>query len=68
MIALKGTLGTAVSGIVTLLDYTDPLTCTIDSTAGSIFKNGSGTTTLTCRVFQSGAGSVAKFKNQIQGL
>ena len=67
-IALKGTLGTAVSGIVTLLDYTDPLTCTIDSTAGSIFKNGSGTTTLTCRVFQSGAGSVAKFKNQIQGL
>ncbi|MCT0457463.1 hypothetical protein EFO40_06115 [Lactococcus cremoris] len=54
-IALKGTLGTAVSGIVTLLDYTDPLTCTIDSTAGSIFKNGSGTTTLTCRVFQSGA-------------
>ena len=50
-----GTAGTAVSGIVTLLDYTDPLTCTIDSTAGSIFKNGSGTTTLTCRVFQSGA-------------
>ena len=50
-----GTAGTSVSGIVTLLDYTDPLTCTIDSTAGSIFKNGSGTTTLTCRVFQSGA-------------
>lgn len=50
-----GTSGTAVSGIVTILDYTDPLTCTIDSTAGSIFKNGSGTTTLTCRVFQSGA-------------
>lgn len=50
-----GTDGTAVSGIVTLLDYSDPVTCTIDSTAGSIFKNGSGTTTLTCRVFQSGA-------------
>lgn len=50
-----GTAGTSVSGIVTLLDYTDPLTCTIDSTAGSIFKNGSGTTTLTCRVYQSGA-------------
>ena len=50
-----GTAGTAVSGVVTLLDYTDPLTCTIESTAGSIFKNGSGTTTLTCRVFQSGA-------------
>ncbi|MCJ1976901.1 hypothetical protein [Pseudolactococcus paracarnosus] len=50
-----GTAGTLVSGICTLLDYTDPLTCTIDSTAGSIFKNGSGTTTLTCRVFQSGA-------------
>lgn len=50
-----GTAGTAVSGICTLLDYTDPLTCTIDSTAGSIFKNGSGTTTLTCRVFQSGS-------------
>ena len=50
-----GTTGTVVSGIVTLLDYTDPLTCTVDSTAGSIFKNGSGTTTLTCRVFQSGA-------------
>lgn len=49
-----GTAGTSVSGIITLLDYTDPLTCTIDSTAGSIFKNGSGTTTLTCRVFQSG--------------
>lgn len=50
-----GTAGTAVSGIVTLLDYSDPINCTIDSTAGSIFKNGSGTTTLTCRVFQSGA-------------
>jgi len=50
-----GTAGTAVSGIVTLLDYTDPITCTIDSTAGSIFKNGSGTTTLTCRVYQSGS-------------
>ena len=50
-----GTSGTVVSGIVTLLDYTDPLTCTIESTAGSIFKNGSGTTSLTCRVFQSGA-------------
>ena len=50
-----GTAGTVVSGIVTLLDYTDPITCTIDSTAGSIFKNGTGTTTLTCRVFQSGA-------------
>ncbi|NEX58931.1 hypothetical protein GTP06_11475 [Lactococcus lactis] len=50
-----GTAGTAVSGIVTLLDYTDPLTCTIDSTAGSIFKNGSGATTLTCRVYQSGS-------------
>ena len=50
-----GTSGTEVSGIVTLLDYTDPLTCTVDSSAGSIFKNGSGTTTLTCRVFQSGA-------------
>ena len=50
-----GTDGTTVSGIVTLLDYSDPVTCTIDSTAGSIFKNGSGTTTLTCRVFQSGA-------------
>lgn len=50
-----GTAGTAVSGVVTLLDYSDPITCTIDSTAGTIFKNGSGTTTLTCRVFQSGA-------------
>ncbi|MBB5887754.1 hypothetical protein [Lactovum miscens] len=50
-----GTAGTVVSGITTLLDYSDPITCTIDSTAGSIFKNGAGTTTLTCRVFQSGA-------------
>ena len=50
-----GTAGTSVSGIVTLLDYSDPITCTIESTAGSIFKNGSGETTLTCRVFQSGA-------------
>lgn len=50
-----GTAGTVVSGIVTLLDYSDPITCTIESTAGSIFKNGSGETTLTCRVFQSGA-------------
>ncbi|MCE2320818.1 hypothetical protein GPX65_08460 [Streptococcus thermophilus] len=50
-----GTAGTTVSGIVTLLDYSDPITCTIESTAGSIFKNGSGETTLTCRVFQSGA-------------
>lgn len=45
---------TKYTGIVTLLDYTDPVTITIESTAGNIFKNSSGTTQLIARLFQSG--------------
>lgn len=35
-------------------DYTDPLLVTITSTGGNIFKNGSGSSTLTAVVYQNG--------------
>lgn len=35
-------------------DYTDPLMVTITSTGGNIFKNGSGSSTLTAIVYQNG--------------
>ena len=39
---------------VSILDLTDPYQAVIESSAGSYFKNGTGSTTLICRVFQNG--------------
>ncbi len=37
-----------------ILDVTDPYQAVIESTAGSYFKNDTGSTTLICRVYQNG--------------
>lgn len=39
---------------VTFIDNTDPIVVSITSTGGDIFKNGSGSTTLTAKLFQAG--------------
>ena len=39
---------------VSILDVTDPYQAVIESTAGSYFKNGTGSTVLVCRVYQNG--------------
>lgn len=39
---------------VSILDLTDPYQAVIESTAGSYFKNGTGSTILICRVYQNG--------------
>lgn len=39
---------------VSFIDNTDPLVVTVTSTGGSVFKNGTGTTTLTAVVYQAG--------------
>jgi hypothetical protein len=40
---------------VSILDVTDPYQAVIESTAGTYFKNGTGSTVLVCRVYQNGA-------------
>lgn len=40
---------------VSILDVSDPYQAVIESTAGNIFKNNTGTTILICRVYQNGA-------------
>ena len=39
---------------VSILDVTDPYQAVIESTAGSYFKNDTGSTILVCRVYQNG--------------
>ena len=39
---------------ISILDLTDPYQAVIESTAGSYFKDGIGTTKLICRVYQNG--------------
>ncbi len=39
---------------VSILDLTDPYQAVIESTAGSYFKNDTGSTVLVCRVYQNG--------------
>lgn len=54
------TIGDSVNGDTftsdpcSITDYTDPLMVTITSTGGNIFKNGSGSSTLTAVVYQNG--------------
>lgn len=47
--------GKTYQDVITLIDRTDNYQATIDSTAGSIFKNALGNTYLICRLWQSGA-------------
>lgn len=49
-----GTSGTKVKGYLTLKDMDDPIMTVIESTNGTVFKNGVGSTTLTARLFRNG--------------
>ena len=49
-----GTSGTKVKLYLTLRDMDDPILVIVDSSGGSVIKNGSGSTTLTARVFRNG--------------
>ncbi len=40
---------------VVFIDQSDPIQVTVDSSAGNVFKNGEGSTTLTARLFRAGA-------------
>jgi len=40
---------------VTIADQSDPIQCTVVSSGGEVFKNGSGSSTLTAKLFQAGA-------------
>ena len=46
---------TFVTEGISILDVSDPYQAVIESTAGNIFKNNTGTTTLICRVYQNGS-------------
>jgi hypothetical protein len=47
--------------VATLLDMTDPITLQILSSGGDVFKNGSGTTTLTAQVWRAGVNITANY-------
>jgi len=46
---------TFTSNGITILDLTDPYQAVINSSEGAFLKNGSGSTILTCNVYQNGA-------------
>ena len=46
--------GTKTSGLCTLVDMSDPYSLMIDSSAGNIFKNSQGTTTLKALLYRNG--------------
>lgn len=49
-----GTNGQKATGVATILDFSDPIVVVIESTAGSTFKNSSGSTTLKARLYRKG--------------
>lgn len=49
-----GTNGQKAIGIATILDFSDPIVVVVESTAGSTFKNSSGSTTLKARLYRKG--------------
>lgn len=49
-----GTSGQKATGVATILDFSDPVVVVIESTAGSTFKNSSGSTTLKARLYRKG--------------
>lgn len=48
------TYNNTFAGTASFVDMTDPISVVIESTGGSIFKNGVGSTTLTAKVYQAG--------------
>ena len=62
-----GTSGLKVKGYYTLADLDDPIMVIVDSSGGTIFKNATGSSTLTARLFRQGyevdtAGSAYTYK------
>lgn len=49
-----GTNGQKAIGVATILDFSDPIVVVVESTAGSTFKNSSGSTTLKARLYRKG--------------
>ena len=49
-----GTTGTKIKQYVTLKDMDDPVMTVIESNGGTVLKNGTGSVTLTARVFRNG--------------
>lgn len=49
-----GTSGTKIKQYVTLKDMDDPIMTIIESNAGTVLKNGTGSVTLNARVFRNG--------------
>ena len=49
-----GTSGSVTKQVITILDYSDPTVLVIESTAGNIFKNSIGTTTLNAKLLRKG--------------
>ena len=65
--ATSSTNGQSFMDTCTIADQSDPIQCTIQSSGGTIFKNGVGSTTLTARLFRAGTeidldGSVHTYK------
>ena len=49
-----GTSGQKTENYITIKDMDDPILLTVDSSNGTVFKNGVGSTTLNARLFQNG--------------
>lgn len=49
-----GNNGHKSSGVATILDMSDPIKIELESSTGSIFKNGQGSTVLKARLYQNG--------------
>lgn len=46
--------GSKTTGLCTLVDMSDPYSLMLDSSAGNIFKNSQGATTITARLYRNG--------------
>lgn len=62
-----GTAGSVTKDVITIMDYSDPIVMVVESTAGDIFKNGSGSTVLNAKLIRKGeeidaAGSTYTYK------
>ncbi|WP_346961238.1 hypothetical protein [Clostridium sp.] len=50
----SGSYNQLFTDTVTIIDISDPIQVVIESTGGDVFKNGTGSTILTARLFQAG--------------
>ena len=41
-------------GLIIIVDYTDPIAVVIEASSGTVFKNNTGSTTLTAKLYRSG--------------